>query len=398
MAQRKETKVEAIERRFIEALDYLSDPEEAKLFAEIVLADLSRTVSNNKNFYKDPAAQNTLYQKIIASLTGKTQNADIAFELVKKYTDSPLGIFSEILCLSDASDIFIVADKISIDRLGQSKPYIIDIPDDLQAIYESLVDSLRLLTHYTSSAQSTKFDPANPVIDYEVEGLRFNAVHDSLNAQRNGRPIISVRHQVLSASRKTPVANDYIQNLGLTEKEKKVIQDLAFNGSFIICGVTGSGKTTLLRYMGSYKLADKRNLITIEDTAELFLDTRIAYLTNDKLNISDLFKVSLRENPSHMLIGETRNEEIVDILESSLVFNTGTTVHADSFSKLVMRIVFMVKNARPAYATEDILSLFTATMDGVIIMSDRKVKAIYTRKKEYSLTGDVLQNYERVGA
>lgn len=398
MAQRKETKVEAIERRFIEALDYLSDPEEAELFTETVFANLSRTVSNNKNFYKDPAAQSALYQKIIETLTGKTQNADITFELVKKYTDSPLGIFSEILRLDDASDIFIVSDQISIDRLGQAKPYIIDIPDDLQAIYESLVDVLRLLTHYASSAQSTKFDPANPILDYEVEGLRFNAVHSSLNAQRNNRPIISVRHQVLAVSRKTPVTNNYIENLNLTEKEKKVIQDLAFNGSFIICGQTGSGKTTLLRYMGSYKLADKRNLVTIEDTAELFLDTRISYLTNDKLNISDLFKVSLRENPSHMLIGETRNEEIVDILESSLVFNTGTTVHADSFSKLVMRIVFMVKNARPAYATEDILSLFTATMDGVIIMSDRKVKAIYTRKKNYSLAGDVLDNYERVVA
>lgn len=392
----KTESIEIIEKRFLAALTYLSDAQEAKLFATTVFSNLSRAVSHNKNFYKVKDAKNKFYEETIERISGKTKNNDIAFRLVEKYSESPLGIFDEILLLEDASDIFIVADKISIDRISEKLPWIISIPERLIPTYESLVDVLRMLTHYASSLQTTKYDPANPILDYDIQGLRFNVVHHSLNAMRNGRPIISVRHQVLSAGRKNPVAEDYIKKLQLTNSQLKVLHDLAYNGSFIVCGRTGDGKSTLLRYMGNYRLGEKRNLVTIEDTAELFLDTRISYLTNDKLNIHDLFKVSLRENPSHMLIGETRNEEIVDILESSLVFNTGTTVHADSFSKLVMRIVFMVKNARPAYATEDILSLFTATIDGVILMRDRKVKEIYTRKQSYSLTGDVLDNYELV--
>ena len=150
--------------------------------------------------------------------------------------------------------------------------------------------------------------------------------------------------------------------------------------------------------MGGYRINEKRNLITIEDTPELFLPINIAYLTNDNFRIQDLFKITLRENPSHVIVGETRGEEIVDILESALVFRCGTSIHADSLSKAIMRIVFMVKGSDlNSYNTDDINSLITSTMDGFIYMKNRKVEGIWKRKDINDCDmNNALKNYEQV--
>jgi len=229
--------------------------------------------------------------------------------------------------------------------------------------------------------------------------MRFNVAHNALNAQQNGRPIISIRKQIIKSSSGINTDSDsYINSIGLSDNQKNFVNNISMNGSYCIFGETGSGKTTLLKYMGGYRINEKRNLITIEDTPELFLPINIAYLTNDNFRIQDLFKITLRENPSHVIVGETRGEEIVDILESALVFRCGTSIHADSLSKAIMRIVFMVKGSDlNSYNTDDINSLITSTMDGFIYMKNRKVEGIWKRKDINDCDmNNALKNYEQV--
>ena len=97
-----------------------------------------------------------------------------------------------------------------------------------------------------------------------------------------------------------------------------------------------------------------------------------------------------------MLIGETRSAEIVNILESGLVFNCGTTLHANSFEKVIMRIVFLAKNTDTNYSTDDILKLILAVMGGFIWMKERKIVGIWKRKDKIENVDVVYQNYEKV--
>lgn len=171
-----------------------------------------------------------------------------------------------------------------------------------------------------------------------------------------------------------------------------MLQKYAKHGSYIIFGEVGSGKTTLLRYMANYQLEKKDNLCTIEDTKELNIDVPLAELTNNHANIHDLFVNTLRQYPSHVIIGETRTDEIVDILENALTINVGTTIHAGSFPKAIQRIVFMSqkRNIPP----ENILSLTNAAINCFIFMGDRKIKGMWVHKKDF--IPDIYNAYEEV--
>ncbi len=204
-------------------------------------------------------------------------------------------------------------------------------------------------------------------------------VHESLNGRR-GWPIVVVRKQTINKDgSNVHMFENYINSVGASEKQIEMIHKYARNGNIILFGETGSGKTTMLRYIGNYKLPEKRNLITIEDTAELGLDVPLALITNSRYTIKDLFTVALRKKPSHILIGETRTSEIIDIMESALVTSVTTTIHANSFRRAIQRIIFMSVKERDL-STHEIENLINASVDCFIFMEDRKVKEMWVHK------------------
>ncbi|HFI2436986.1 TPA: ATPase, T2SS/T4P/T4SS family, partial [Streptococcus suis] len=105
---------------------------------------------------------------------------------------------------------------------------------------------------------------SNAIIDAEAqEKFRFNLVHESLNGRR-GWPIVVVRKQTINKDGpNVHMFEIYINSVGASEKQIEMIHKYARNGNIILFGETGSGKTTMLRYIGNYKLPEKRNLITI---------------------------------------------------------------------------------------------------------------------------------------
>ena len=385
-------KVTEIEDTFISILEFLNNKREFDILQNNLLAPLTRTLSTNRKLFRTKGGRDFRKKLLIDAMSvsiSDSRNSNFMESIMSMYASGPFGAFNVILDIP-ASDIFIVGDKISFSRSNTENSYNIVIPEHLIGIYNRLISIFIDITIAASSEDySTKFDKGNAIKDYSLNEIRFNVVHGSLNVASNS-PIIALRKQTIN-SNYIALSEDYVNSLGLTETQKEFIHDVSFNGSFCIFGETGSGKSTLLNYMASYRLSDKRNMIMIQDTPEIFLPINISYITNSSNDIADLFKLALRENPSHVCIGEIRSYEVADVLTSSLVFNTAVTLHADSFEKVIMRIVFMIHSSPEVeYSNEDINMLISAAEDCFIHMRDRKVVGIWKKKK--NLTPEMMKN------
>lgn len=304
--------------------------------------------------------------------------------LIKIEGASPYSIFVYILN-EDFSDIMFHSNGYTLSKNNASQPTQVEIPDELLSIYRLFIN------HFIENIMflaSKKFNTGEALLDAEIDKFRFNLIHSSLT--NSGFPIIVIRKQTIKSS--MHMSDAYINSIGATENQIKYIQKYAQKGNFIIFGETGSGKTTLLKYMGNYKLEEKRNLCIIEDTSELNIDVPISLLTNHYFKIKDLFTASLRQNPSSILIGETRTDEIVDILEASLTISVGTTIHANSFLRAIQRIVFMSMNRK--IPPKEIIDLINASIDCFIFMENRKIKEIWNHKE--GVHENIYQAYEQI--
>ncbi len=107
------------------------------------------------------------------------------------------------------------------------------------------------------------------------------------------------------------------------------------NGLFLISGATGSGKSTTLYTILSEIIAhDNKNIVTIEDPIEIYLDNCLQIELNEKLGITyqDSLKQILRHDPDIIMIGEIRDSQTAKIaitcaLTGHLVL---TTIHASN--------------------------------------------------------------------
>ena len=333
----------------------------------LIMSKFKEGTATDNRFYSHPAS----IKKVQDSLFESIQTTDKFIEtLIKLEGTSPYSIFIYILN-ENFSDILFYKDgyKVSNDNSKAANECL--VPDHLKDLYKLFLD------HFIENVQfltNKKFDTSHAIIDTEVNTYRFNMLHNTIVV--SGEPILVIRKQVINKT--LQMSDSYINSIGASENQIKVIQKYAQKGNFIIFGETGSGKTTLLRYMCSYKLEDKRNLCIIEDTKELNIPVPISLLTNNHYKIKDLFKASLRQNPSSVVIGETRTDEIVDILETALTTNVGTTIHANSFRKAIQRILFM---STPRHLDPEIVkSLIEASIDCFIFMDNRKLIEIWEHK------------------
>lgn len=122
--------------------------------------------------------------------------------------------------------------------------------------------------------------------------------------------------------------------------------------NIVISGGTGSGKTTLLNALSAF-IGPRERILTVEDTAELNLQQEhVGRLESRPSNMEskgevtqrDCLRNALRMRPDRIIVGETRGEEVIDMLQA---MNTGhdgsmTTIHANSPRDAVGRIENMV--------------------------------------------------------
>ncbi len=200
------------------------------------------------------------------------------------------------------------------------------------------------------SAVGRRVDESHPYVDARLaDGSRFNAMV----------PPIAVDGSLVSIRK--------------FKKEKLGVPDLVRFGAFsgdmaryleaavatrlnvIVSGGTGSGKTTTLNALSSF-IDNAERILTIEDTAELQLQqTHVGRMESRPANVEgrgavsqrDCLKNALRMRPDRIIVGETRGEEVIDMLQA---MNTGhdgsmTTIHANSARDAISRLENMVAMA-----------------------------------------------------
>lgn len=121
---------------------------------------------------------------------------------------------------------------------------------------------------------------------------------------------------------------------------------LEMKGFVVIAGVTASGKTTLLNALGTV-INPNWKVLSIEDTREINLPQsgwkplHTKHTLSEAANVTlfDLVKLSLRERPDYVILGESRGEE-VQVLFQAAASGTGclTTFHASNTEGFVARL------------------------------------------------------------
>lgn len=180
-------------------------------------------------------------------------------------------------------------------------------------------------------------------------------------------------------------------------KEKKLVEFLRkavlYKKNIIVSGATGSGKTTFMKSLIMEIPASER-LITIEDVAELDLDTHdnkvhLFYSRGDEEGFNVDAKTALasclRMRPSRILLAELRGDEAWEYIKS---VNTGhegsiTSMHAnDSFESFEQLTAFIKDSTTGAHLDANyIRNRLFSTIDIVLFFSDRKLHEIYFEPK-----------------
>lgn len=253
-----------------------------------------------------------------------------------------LGPLEILLADATISDILVNSPyKIYIERGGKLERTGVTFNDNQHV--------MRVIERIVSSV-GRRIDESSPMVDARLpDGSRVNAVI----------PPIALDGPCLSIRRfgKNPLKLDALIEKGALTYEMAEVLKMCVKAkqNIIISGGTGSGKTTLLNALSSF-IPDDERVVTIEDAAELMLQQpHVVRLETRPKNIEgkgevtarDCVKNALRMRPDRVVIGETRGEEAIDMLQA---MNTGhdgslTTIHANNPRDAMLRIETMIQMA-----------------------------------------------------
>ena len=200
------------------------------------------------------------------------------------------------------------------------------------------------------SAVGRRVDESNPYVDARLQdGSRFNAMVPPVAVDGS---LVSIRK-----FKKDKLGIDDLVSFGAFSEEMAAYLQaaVATRLNVIVSGGTGSGKTTTLNALSSF-IDDSERILTIEDTAELQLQqTHVGRMESRPPNVEgkgevsprDCLKNALRMRPDRIIVGETRGEEVIDMLQA---MNTGhdgsmTTIHANNPRDGISRLENMVAMA-----------------------------------------------------
>ena len=299
----------------------LENATEADLKSEI--SDISQEFLNDKGVVLNRDDRTTLIQELYNEVKG-------------------LGPLEPLLQDESINDILVNGPhKIFIERAGKLELSDVTFKDEKHLL--RIIDKI-------VSAVGRRVDESNPYVDARLaDGSRFNAMVPPIAVDGS---LVSIRK-----FKKEKLAIDDLVKFGaFTEEMAAYLQAaVACRLNVIVSGGTGSGKTTTLNALSSF-IDDSERILTIEDTAELQLQqTHVGRMESRPPNVEgkgavsqrDCLRNALRMRPDRIIVGETRGEEVIDMLQA---MNTGhdgsmTTIHANSARDGVSRLENMIAMA-----------------------------------------------------
>ncbi|MEY4697589.1 MAG: hypothetical protein RIT14_2017 [Pseudomonadota bacterium] len=200
------------------------------------------------------------------------------------------------------------------------------------------------------SAVGRRVDESTPYVDARLaDGSRFNAMVPPVAVDGS---LVSIRK-----FRKEKLGIPDLVRFGAFSEDMAAYLEaaVATRLNIIVSGGTGSGKTTTLNALSSF-IDNSERILTIEDTAELQLQQlHVGRMESRPPNVEgrgavtqrDCLRNALRMRPDRIIVGETRGEEVIDMLQA---MNTGhdgsmTTIHANSARDAVSRLENMIAMA-----------------------------------------------------
>ncbi|RMA44034.1 CpaF family protein [Rhodophyticola porphyridii] len=197
------------------------------------------------------------------------------------------------------------------------------------------------------SAVGRRVDESNPHVDARLkDGSRFNAMVPPVAVDGS---LVSIRK-----FKKEKLGIDDLVKFGAFSEEMAAYLQaaVATRLNVIVSGGTGSGKTTTLNALSSF-IDNSERILTIEDTAELQLQqVHVGRMESRPPNVEgkgavtqrDCLRNALRMRPDRIIVGETRGDEVIDMLQA---MNTGhdgsmTTIHANSARDACSRLENMI--------------------------------------------------------
>ncbi len=200
------------------------------------------------------------------------------------------------------------------------------------------------------SAVGRRVDESNPYVDARLaDGSRFNAMVPPVAVDGS---LVSIR----KFKKDKLGIHDLVRFGAFTEEMAAYLQAaVSTRLNIIVSGGTGSGKTTTLNALSSF-IDNTERVLTIEDTAELQLQqVHVGRMESRPANVEgkgavtqrDCLRNALRMRPDRIIVGETRGEEVIDMLQA---MNTGhdgsmTTIHANNARDGISRLENMVAMA-----------------------------------------------------
>ena len=135
-----------------------------------------------------------------------------------------------------------------------------------------------------------------------------------------------------------------LKQIGMVDQELNSIQDMIFkpHGIILVTGPTGSGKTTSLYAIVNQLNERSRNILTVEDPIEFYLDGIGQTQVNTKVEMTFAkgLRAILRQDPDIVMVGEIRDRETAEIaVQASLTGHLVlSTLHTNSAVGAITRL------------------------------------------------------------
>ena len=330
------------------------DAEKKQEIENHVLQEPSQITENEKqmmynitskisNMYKERIAREgsdnaVLNREIIQTIKNEADKLDVSFETQKRIEKATisniigLGPIEQYRLDDDVTEIIVERfDKICIEKHGNIYNVDASFTDEqhLQNIINRIVQPI-----------GRQINLSNPIVDARLsDGSRVNATIPPISPDGATLTIRKFSKEMITK-------DGYLENHSLNEKMLYFLAKcMQGKISGMISGGTSSGKTTFLNLLSSFIPKDEL-IITIEDSCELQLkQPHVRRLeTRDNgvdgtLNVTQsmLVKNCLRMRPDRIIVGESRDGSVVDMIGA---MNTGhdgswSTVHANSPRNLI---------------------------------------------------------------
>ncbi|MGN0436220.1 MAG: CpaF family protein [Wujia sp.] len=297
-------------------MDYSSEQDDGIIFAMIDRSILEASEEHELTLKDRLALRRELFNSI--------RRLDVITELLEEK-----GI-TEIM-VNGYNKIFVEKNG-SIYRTDKS----FESPERLQTVIQQIV-----------AACNRRINQGSPIVDARLEdGSRVNIVTSPISMEGD---IVTIRR----FSESTMDMEELVRLGTLPQSIAKLLRLLVISKyNIFIAGGTSSGKTTFLNALSDFIPRDER-VITIEDIAELRLpeldnivrlEARNANVEGENaITIRDLIKTSLRMRPDRIIVGEVRDQAVIDMITAMNTGHDGSicTGHANSCSDALLRLETM---------------------------------------------------------